>query len=825
MKIIKLILHKYKRFDLLGSDTITYTPESAYQLILGKNGIGKSSLLNELSPLPCEATDLKEGGYKYIEVEHRGKRYQLKNTLENKLNSSFICDGVELNDGRTIKVQKALVLEHFQYNQELHDLFIGFELFTNMSPQTRRHWFIQMSQSDMTYALGLFNKLKSSERDIRGAIKLNNERLVKEKASLPDNNEVTRLETEQRLIKDELNQLLPLLDKQLVDVFGRLHEVARGLDNLSHQVVDASFEIECEGVKDLDGLKELKTRFEYEVNYGLTEYKNNVDKLTELQDIVAKRQNDSQRTLHEIDIDIENVEKEREHASQAYLDYGIEVSKNIENELFEFDQISYQLTSILSQLPVNYMDGEDRRFTERGYDCLRNKINHLNGEKIKIANRISLFEREVQGMKDVHDVTCTNCQHVFKPGIDCNRILKGEEAIKQQRELLEQTRQQVSKEMQYLDEYENYRKWERAFKSLPDKFPNSYPLIRYLLSLDMIHDNPVGLTTMVTKYRNALMEASTLERCNKRLIALQQERDKVVALNGMDFEYIEKTIKQLEIETVTIQQRIEYVNQRIRQVRDAIISHERLDTLEYQIKTTIKELEDLTLQHVKYMNNQKLLLEVDERRNKLTDIEVVLSRAHHHQDIVKQFETMNANLEEEQHLLNVLLTILNPKDGLIAESLLGFMNQFLDQIANILDQVWTYPLRPYLDLGEEGIELDYRFPVDVNDGDIFVKDISRLSRGQMEIVNFAFKLLIMRYLDRQDFPLIMDEVGASFDALHRDRLYKYIKLLVESNQVQQVFIISHIASSHDALSNADKCVLDRDAVMMDDTINKVLKFE
>ena len=64
MKIIKLTLHLYKRFDLLGADTLTYTPESPYQLILGKNGIGKSSLLNELSPLPCETTDLKENGYK-----------------------------------------------------------------------------------------------------------------------------------------------------------------------------------------------------------------------------------------------------------------------------------------------------------------------------------------------------------------------------------------------------------------------------------------------------------------------------------------------------------------------------------------------------------------------------------------------------------------------------------------------------------------------------------------------------------------------------------------------------------------------------------------
>ena len=78
MIIKKLILHKYKRFFLTGIETLTYEPEKTMQIIVSKNGAGKSSLLQELNPLPADIKkNYYEGGYKYIEILHYGKLYTL----------------------------------------------------------------------------------------------------------------------------------------------------------------------------------------------------------------------------------------------------------------------------------------------------------------------------------------------------------------------------------------------------------------------------------------------------------------------------------------------------------------------------------------------------------------------------------------------------------------------------------------------------------------------------------------------------------------------------------------------------------------------------
>ena len=221
----------------------------------------------------------------------------------------------------------------------------------------------------------------------------------------------------------------------------------------------------------------------------------------------------------------------------------------------------------------------------------------------------------------------------------------------------------------------------------------------------------------------------------------------------------------------------------------------------------------------------KLLEIIRDKQVSLSNLENTLSGIQQSETIVKQITDMIAQLEEEYKAVNVLTTILSPQDGLIAESLLGFLNLFLDEMSNVIEHIWSYRMKPFMEIGEDGIELDYRFKVEVEGIEDPVKDISKLSRGQKEIMDFVFKLLVMQHLDMSDYPVYMDEVGASFDPYHRDKLYQYIKMLVEDNQISQVFVISHIASSHDALSLADRCVLDTDATMIDEEVNKVLILE
>lgn len=62
MKITQLVLSGYKRLLLNNTHYLKLDFESIYQLVLGTNGSGKSSVLYELSPLPAQSSHYVKGG-------------------------------------------------------------------------------------------------------------------------------------------------------------------------------------------------------------------------------------------------------------------------------------------------------------------------------------------------------------------------------------------------------------------------------------------------------------------------------------------------------------------------------------------------------------------------------------------------------------------------------------------------------------------------------------------------------------------------------------------------------------------------------------------
>ena len=74
MKYTKLILFRCVRLRLKNIEYFEMNPSEPVQLILGTNGSGKSSIMMELSPLPSEASDYRDGGYKEIHIEQASVR-------------------------------------------------------------------------------------------------------------------------------------------------------------------------------------------------------------------------------------------------------------------------------------------------------------------------------------------------------------------------------------------------------------------------------------------------------------------------------------------------------------------------------------------------------------------------------------------------------------------------------------------------------------------------------------------------------------------------------------------------------------------------------
>ena len=63
-----------------------------------------------------------------------------------------------------------------------------------------------------------------------------------------------------------------------------------------------------------------------------------------------------------------------------------------------------------------------------------------------------------------------------------------------------------------------------------------------------------------------------------------------------------------------------------------------------------------------------------------------------------------------------------------------------------IGKVWTYPLviQSCSVVEGENIDLDYKFPMLINEGESPISDISKGSRGMKEIINLAFRLTAMQ---------------------------------------------------------------------------------
>lgn len=823
MKIKRLVLQGFKRFDLLGSDTLVYTPQSPYQLVLGKNGIGKSSLLNELSPLPVESSDLKENGFKEIEIEHRGSTYLLKYCLHKKLDCYFIKDGVELNDGNTIKVQRDLIWEHFQYDNNIHQVLTDFTLLTNMTGQVRREWFVRMSSSDMNYAISLYNRLKSAERDIKGAIKLNNQRIVAETAKLPSKEDLERAKAITHQLKAELNHLLPFSDYTLKDYGQQILNLGVEVSETANRIIDLDL-LRLETGKNIVELNESKQQLEYDKTRLTQDYRDAVNKLTELQDIYTKNQSIQSRPLEDIDKELGQVEyllKENNHELEIF---GFDVGNSVDKQLVQYAELKAGLSDLFGNMPRNPLVDGVRHYTA---DNLKEKEARLNSARlhvVQLKNKLSFLEKAIERMQQVHDIQCPSCQHQFKPGVDCNELREMEN---QYRAIENEIREMESKingeyRLEYEDQY-NYQKHLDYIRRLQDAHILHLPLFKLIASSQYFHNEPRSLIPLLNQYQRALEIRLEIDRLTSQHNLLSEERIRRVAADGLDNEYILKTMHELEARIESIKRHGHEIRQQCDKITQQILLHQDVNQLSDKLRQQIEEYRRLSDKQMRYECNQKLMGIISEKQKSLAVNEQFVNQLTQSETVIEQLTQMTAQLEQEQHALKILITMLSPQDGLIAESLVGFLNQFLNEMRNVLDNIWSYPMYPYMELTEEGVELDYRFKVDIDDGNITVKDVAYLSRGQKEIMNFAFKLILMQHLGLQDYPLFMDEIGGSFDAYHRDKLYRYVKQLVESNQVQQVFIISHIASSHDALTQADFVTLDPDALMRDDKLSEIIK--
>lgn len=813
MRITKLVLHRYKRLMQSNIQHFEITPKQVMQLIVGTNGAGKSSVLEEMTPLPTHHSDFAQGGYKEVHLTHLNSQYLLRSTYNRGSGEhSFKKDGEELNAGGTFAIQRDLVYQEFRLNRDIHELLIGVTKFTDLSTAKRREWLTLLSPVDLTYALEVYQRVKTTHRDQVGVIKHITKRMAQENHDLPDDNQLTQYRQEIRQLTQKLDQLFQMRRANTRTVFRtdgefreqfqhQLREAVRLLK--THPQLPPGLAIRQEA--DLQALLE-DLRGQYRSQEALLE------RLTQEHQQLA-----SQAPARDAELTDEQILELRQQV-EALTRQEADLRHRLESQTLRFPMVDLPpehrplelLTATFNDwiaLINSAPDNADARFTREKGQKAQERLKALEQEHYTLERQANTWATRLARLRGCETVECPQCTHSFRPGVNPTELTDLEAKLEANGQRIEVLDRELQGLREYLTGYEEYLGYIHQFRRLTQDRPLFRPVWDYCIEHSV----------MVRQPRNYLQEVVdwySVMQLQIRLTDLKHQREALTHrlryVEAIDREALTRTDvrrKELEQEIAHLTDRQRELGQTIRDYtqvgRDLKRHHQALVTARERLESLLQDLGA----HQEHLLQEGILEETRTTQIYLAQLQEKLSRAELRetllQDIEKQYKEAMAAQQEYQLLSKALSTT----DGLIGRYLMGFMQVVVKFINAVIAEIWTYPLE-VLPSRVEKDELDYKFPLSVNDGAVVAPDIGRGSSSQRDIVNFAFKLLVMKFLKLDHYPLYLDEFGNTFDEQHRFNLIPFINRMVETGQVNQVFYISHFNTVHGAFNQADVCVLD-----------------
>lgn len=827
MNIKRLRLVGYIRLATNGINELNYSPQSKCQVILGSNGSGKSSLLEELSPLPANKNNYYKGGIKEIEIEHNGKTYTLISDFTTSQKHSFLVDGEEINTGNTVTVQRDLVKQHFGYTNEIHAVKTGRLLFKDMTSSQRREWFVNLSENDYSFAISTYQKLNSSLRDVKGVIKRQESKLVLESA---------------KLIKpEELNEIKLSIDKLKVFI-NSLIESKAILTNLSRRDVSRADSKDLL-ISNSERLINLANNFRS--HYAFTDeelldsnilsnkleqvrIKSNIDNIAEeLEKRLSILNNLSKEKVTDI-VQIDARIKELTDLISGFRN-GIKISINY-SDVVSAKQALETIIDKLQYIFSNLIDNPNKEYNRDYLNTLVFGVNELERVITEITNNLNtanLDNTRLEHLKNHDNIKCPKCEHSWIKDYDANVHKRIQETIKELNNLHYEKTQLLEKKKLHLEEIRNYFTLLNDYQLIVKQWDILSPLWEYIKDSGFIFTSPKEvfnmLATAISDF-NILLDIYNLELEQKHLIAIKEDlvlnkRNSIDDLNkeitDLDSRlHVEETklsmlkISEKELDNnLSIIKKIQEVSAFIRQLLGDVVQDYRYSILEDRISEINTILSSTGLE--------------------LAEKETMVRRITDQESIVRNIKLQIEEAKEQEKVLTLMVNSLSPTDGLIAKGLTGFMNNFIKQMNAFIRRIWTYPLviQPFVISSESNSELDYKFRVSVNYNEP-VDDINETSSAMQEIINLAFKIVSDKYLSLLTGSVFLDEIGRTMDHTHRTQMFNIISEMFNQSEYSNVFIVSHFESNYGIFTNADINVLCSKNVIIPDgaNVNEFMQF-
>lgn len=819
MRILYIILHKYLRLSLSDITTFEMDCTNPEQVIIGTNGSGKSSIMQELTPIPAHKRNFAKGGHKIIYIRHNGSLYKMVSDFKSGNNHEFWVANDEpdhlaavyenLNPGRTYKVQLSLVEEHFGFTPDIVDLFVSKEKFTNMSVSRRKEWIIRLSGGDLDYVIGLHRKLVKRASESTTVVKHLRKRIGEETTKLISTEELQQLKDRTDEYQSTLNKLynsgIERTNYNLDDLNAKIKNNLITIEKFTKHVTGMKLSapridgVQISNISELNSWKHTLTDREREYQSKLSKLYQDSSELTTIIKKLADSKDINLEQLNETSYKLRNQITELSNS----LIFGFFQDIHADQALALYNQ--------LVDLSMGMLDNSKRNYTREIASKVKDDRKSL-GERYIIAGReLEKYKHRLEHIENAKHEQCPSCNHKWYPGIEQG----SKEYTQSQITHLNSTINELDKQMfecdEYLGLYSEFATTANTLNALIQSNPAYRIFWDKLLELEVWYMHPTDLLRHIQNWYSDV-QASVIIRDYENTISLNNEVIAEYERNkGNDIGKTKGLLEDIELNINEYIRLIETNKAKLEEL-NRFESHHETIRLNYECALKeAKELSKTTATYLEQLATNIVKEQVQDTQMKLANTQSALQVAMSIQVIIDSLEAnlteANKQLERRENLAKAL----DPKVGLIADYIRSFIDLFVEQMNDIISKVWTTPMQimacGFNDSGVDAGDLNYRFPVSHNNGLTLSQDISDNSSAQKDMIDFAFVLTVYLYLGYKSYPLYIDELAPTMDELHRININNFVKMLIESHRHSQMFMISHYMSGYGIFQNADICML------------------
>ena len=794
-----------------------------YTLILGRNGSGKSRLMSMLPPQAPNKNDITEGGVWRQVVRHHGVRYELtclnqKGSIKCSIQNLETLEFLVENANPT--VFNTTISEVFHYSKDLHEILMGKSLFTEMRTPERRHWFSQLSESDLSYALKFYQQSKIRHRDLTGAIKDSRNQIgvLKPKVLSSD---ADRLALKERL--EVLQKDISLLDYALARANHRPEVSLQQITRIDEQLIGINRAIVMTGVYverelvsvDRNALVDEIATLRTSIDHKLAQVEELVKRIEKYDSAERVDLEALQSELQNLLLQVAELTDSEWHFPdlQTYAESALVSSQS------SYRRVSEVLIDSLTQLGGQYpVDNLGHR-----YQSLLTKGAEIQAKLNQITNQLRLREDRLEHIQHTDAVDCPQCATRFKPGVRPDELQRLQDELSRGRELQAACQAELTEITQQIEIYRGLTETMRKVTELESFSVDAMAvLFKYLSSVQAYVNSPRSHVAAVQRFGAELDRAIALMRLKGRTVRLNDDIRLIVATQTENVDELKQIRGDLDKEIDILQRRLRYT-------QSVLESYDRT-------QQRLVNLHNLDLQLGGLVEQRKVIVDamvenirietMREHRAELWDLLIVAKQRYDDMErdrlLLDNLESHLITLEVKQAAVSKIIQAMSPDVGILAKHLYQCITKITDFMTAYINRIWGYEMR-ILPCDVTDGELDYKFPFWANDAEFQIPDIGLGSKGQKEVINFVFMLAVYKAMRLEGFPLFLDELGSGFDEYHRGKMIDFIKSLVDRGHHSSVFMVSHDAATHYQLTHAEAVVIDPNGVTLPVVYNQHVK--